>query len=101
MRHGSGDSGIPIIFFNSDSQSLASGLGGNSVTAAAQASASDLSEIAGPIGEHGPRAMASAEDPDLGRDGDAVDPAVYQRRLYLRDAIYEVLDTHLRDSSID
>ena len=25
---------------------------------------------------------------------------VYQRRLYLRDAIYEVLDTHLRDSSI-
>jgi len=26
---------------------------------------------------------------------------VYQRRLYLRDAIYEVLDTHLLDSSID
>ena len=25
---------------------------------------------------------------------------MYQRRLYLRDAIYEVLDTHLRDSSI-
>ena len=25
---------------------------------------------------------------------------VYQRRLYLRDAIYEVLDTHLRDTSI-
>ena len=25
---------------------------------------------------------------------------LYQRRLYLRDAIYEVLDTHLRDSSI-
>ena len=25
---------------------------------------------------------------------------VYQRRLYLRDAIYEVLDTHLLDSSI-
>ena len=25
---------------------------------------------------------------------------VYQRRLYLRDAIYEVLDTHLRDSPI-
>ena len=25
---------------------------------------------------------------------------VYLRRLYLRDAIYEVLDTHLRDSSI-
>eukprot|EP01050_Picozoa_sp_SAG11_P010356 SAG11_NODE_1032_length_6107_cov_3.885819_4_plen_70_part_00 len=24
---------------------------------------------------------------------------VYQRRLYLRDAIYEVLDTHLLDSS--
>ena len=26
---------------------------------------------------------------------------VYQRRLYLRDAIYEVLDTHLLDSSIE
>eukprot|EP01050_Picozoa_sp_SAG11_P055692 SAG11_NODE_34153_length_273_cov_1.114943_1_plen_59_part_01 len=25
---------------------------------------------------------------------------VYQRRLYLRDAIHEVLDTHLLDSSI-
>eukprot|EP01050_Picozoa_sp_SAG11_P003314 SAG11_NODE_185_length_13160_cov_9.118521_7_plen_92_part_00 len=26
---------------------------------------------------------------------------LYQRRLYLRDAIYEVLDTHLLDSSIE